>query len=147
MLFFCASIPAWIVIVPHSGSVSMWNSPFREAFLAAERNTDPRQLELSTMDVRSDVRLAAVRNSHTPEVVLNMLSVDPDSMVRAAVASRTWSREVLRTLSKDRNINVRRAVATNVRTPRGILTAWKRNEDGELAQRAIGTLYILSRAV
>jgi hypothetical protein len=95
---------------------SSWDS--LDVLLVAGNPMAPRELLDALSSVAdSEIRAAVVANDRVDEAVHRRLAGDPSVLVRAAVAERAGSVDILTQLVCDPDPNVRSAVAKNPKTP------------------------------
>ena len=103
---------------------SSWDS--LDVLLVAGNPMAPRELLDALSSVAdSEIRAAVVANDRVDEAVHRRLAGDPSVLVRAAVAERAGSVDILTQLVCDPDPNVRSAVAKNPKTPEVLAIAAK----------------------
>lgn len=87
----------------------------------AKKSTDPKELSRLAYDNARLVRLAVLRNEHTPQKIVDQLARefidDPEWLVRRAIARKTNDLNILVKLADDQNRWVREAVAEETDDP------------------------------
>lgn len=98
----------------------------------------PTHVWMDVIEHYPDMKIWVIRNKTVPLNILRLLSDDPNSNIRAAIADkRKLDEDLFEKLSQDKDESVRQRIAYNKKTPLKILE--KLSSDAEEMVRSVAT--------